>query len=126
LDDLLKRVRIASQVAAGSTPGLAEVVSGALAKAGFMIETGQNPDFVLQARMELSDLGFQEGWYWQRGVLEITLSETATGRVRGTRRWTIKSNAPDRESTSKRALSQADSVLKQELRVAIIDMAGSR
>ncbi|MBI5626599.1 MAG: LPP20 family lipoprotein, partial [Nitrosomonadales bacterium] len=46
LDDLLKRVRIASQVAAGSTPGLAEVVSGALAKAGFMIETGQNPDFV--------------------------------------------------------------------------------
>ncbi len=126
LDGLLKRVRIASQVAAGSTPGLAEVVSGALAKGGFMIETGQNPDFVLQAGMELADLGFQEGWYWQRGVLEITLSETGTGRVRGTRRWTIKSNAPDKESTSKRALSQADLVLKQELRAAIIDMASSR
>ena len=125
LDGLLKRVRIASQVAAGSTPGLAEVVAGALAKAGFMIETGQNPDFVLQARMELADLGFQDGWYWQRGVLEVTLSETGTGRVRGTRRWTVKSNAPDRESASKRALNQADSILKQELRAAIIDMASS-
>lgn len=125
LDELLKRVRIASQVTADSTPGLAEVVAGALAKAGFMIETGQNPDFVLQARMELADLGFKEGWYWQRGVLEVTLSETATSRVRGTRRWTVKSNAPDKESAAKRALNQADAVLKQELRTAIIDMATS-
>lgn len=126
LDVLLKRVRIATQAAAGSAPGLAEVVAGALAKAGFMIETGQSPDFVLHARMEMADLGFQEGWYWQRGVLEVTLSETATGRVRGTRRWTIKSNAPDRESASKRAVNQADSILKQELRDAIIEMANSR
>ena len=126
LDELLKRVKIASQATADSTKGLAEVAAGALAKAGFMIETGQNPDFVLQTRMELADLGFQDGWYWQRGILEISLLETATGRVRGTRRWTIKSNAPDRESALKRALSQADSVLKQELRAAIIDMASSR
>ena len=126
LDGLLKRVRIASQVAADATPGLAEVVDGALSKAGFLIETGQNPDFVLQARMDLVDLGLKEGWYWQRGVLEVSLSETATNRVRGIKRWTIKSNAPDQESALKRALSQADAVLKQELRSAIIDMANSR
>ena len=103
LDELLKRVRIAPQVAADSTPGLAEVVSGALANAGFMIETGQNPDFVLQAQMELTDLGLQKGWYWQRGALEIALSEKVTGRVRGTKRWTVKSSAPDKESAAKRA-----------------------
>jgi hypothetical protein len=126
LDELLKRVRIASQVTADSTPGLTEVVSGGLAKAGFMIETGQNPDFILQARMGLADLGLKDGWYWQRGVLEVTLTETTTNRVRGTRRWTIKSNAPDKESAVKRALNQTDTVLKQELRTAIIDMATSR
>lgn len=126
LDELLKRVRIAAQVAAGSTSGLAEVLAGALAKAGFLIETGQNPDFVLQAKMELVDLGVQDGWYWQRGVLEIALSEKATDRVRGTRRWNIKSNAPDKESTAKRALSQADTLLKQELQKAIIEMANGR
>lgn len=125
LDDLLKRVRIASKVAADSTPGFAEVVAGALANAGFMIETGQNPEFVLQSKMELADLGFKEGWYWQRGVLEIALSESATGRVRGTKRWSIKSNAPDKESVAKRALNQADAVLKEELQTAIIDMANS-
>jgi hypothetical protein len=125
LDELLKRVRISTKVAAGSASGLEDVVAGALAKSGFMIETGQNPDFELQAKMELADLGFQEGWYWQRGVLDVTLTEPATGRVRGTKRWNIKSNAPDRESASKRAMSQADTVLKQELRTAIIEMANS-
>ena len=125
LDELLKRVRIAPQVAPDSTPGLAEVVAGALAKAGFMINTGQNPDFILQARMSLADLGFQKGWFWQRGDLEIILSEAATGRVRGTRRWTIKSSAPDQESAAKRALDQTDTILKQELRTAIIDMVNS-
>jgi LPP20 lipoprotein len=125
LDELLKRVKIAPQVTADSTPGLSEVVAGALANAGFMIETGQNPDFVLQARMVLDDLGFQSGWYWQRGVLEVNLSEAATGRVRGTKRWNVKSSAPDKETAAKRALNQTDTILKQELRTTIIDMVNS-
>lgn len=123
LDALLKRVRIASQVTADSTPGSAEIVSGALAQAGFMIETGQNPDFVLQARLNLVDVGVMEGWYWQRGTLEITLTEAANGRVRGTRRWDIKASATDRETSIRRALSQADAILKQELGPTIIGMA---
>ena len=126
LDELLKRVRIAPQVSADSTPGLAEVVSGALANAGFMIETGQNPDFVLKARMDLDDLGFQKGWDWQRGVLEVNLSEATTGRVRGTKRWDVKSSAPDKETAAKRALNEADTILKQELRTTIIDMVNSQ
>jgi hypothetical protein len=125
LDELLRRVKIASRVSADSTSGLADVVAGALANAGFMIETGQNPDFVLQARMVLDDLGMQKGWDWQRGVLEVSLSEAATGRVRGTKRWAVKSSAPDRESAAKRALNQTDAILKQELRTTIIDMVNS-
>ena len=125
LDDLLKRVKIASSVTPDSVAGLSDIVSGGLAKAGFLIETGQTPDFRLLARLALDDLGFQEGWYWQRGVLEVTLTETSDSRVRGTKRWTIKSNAPDRETAVKRALNQADTILKQELRGVVIDMATS-
>jgi hypothetical protein len=43
--------------------------------------------------------------------------------VRGTKRWVIKSNAPDKDSAEKRALNQVDSTLKKELRTAIIEMA---
>ena len=125
LDELLRRVRIASQVAEDSPPGLQEIVAGALAQAGFLTEAGQNPDFVLQARMSLTDLGLQDGWYWQRGNLEIALSETANGRVRGTKRWVVKGNAADKETAIRRTMDQADKVLKQELGTAIVGLANS-
>jgi hypothetical protein len=126
LDDLLKRVRVAPKVLEGSTPGLEEVVAGALSKAGFMIDTGENPHFLLKASLVLTDLGLKDGWHWQRGNLEITLTEIATGRVRGTKRWPIKSSATDKGTAIRRALDEADAVLKKELGATIIGMATSR
>lgn len=123
LDDLLKRVRIASQISNDSPSALTEVVTGALAQAGFLIETGDHPDFVLKSRLNLADLGLIGGWYWQRGTLEVTLSEVSNGRVRGTKRWLIKSSAIDKDSAARRALDQADEVLKNELGSVIINMA---
>ncbi|MDO8412688.1 MAG: LPP20 family lipoprotein [Gallionellaceae bacterium] len=125
-DELIKRVRLVPQVSADAPPGLAEAVAGALAQAGFMITPGQNAEYLLQARMNLTDLGLKEGWYWQRGDLEITLSEAASGRIRGTQHWPIKSNAPDRETAIKRAMDQAGIILNQNLGAAIVNMANSR
>ena len=125
LDEMLKQVRVASKVLEGSTPGLEEVVAGALSKAGFLIDTGESPVFLLKASLKLSDLGIIDGWYWQRGNLEISVSEAATGRVRGTQRWPIKSSARDRATAVRRALDEADTVLKSELGATIIGMATS-
>jgi hypothetical protein len=123
LGNLLKRVSIAPRVATGSPAGLKEMVAGALAQAGFILDTGEHPAFVVQANMNLADLGLVDGWYWQRGNLEITLIETGANRVRGTRQWLIKGNAQNRDGAARRAMDQADAILKQELGVAIISMA---
>jgi hypothetical protein len=123
LGELVKRVSIAPRVAAGSPAGLSEMVAGALAQAGFILDTSDHPAFVLQAGMNLTDLGLKEGWYWQRGNLEVTLSETANNRVRGTRQWGVKGNASNKDGAVQRAMNQADAILKQELGAAIIDMA---
>lgn len=125
MGDLLKRVKIAPKVVEGSTPGLAEIVAGALAHAGFLIDTGEKPDFLLTASLALTDLGLKEGWYWQRGNLEVSLTETATGRVRGTQRWAIKGTATDKENAFRRALNETDALLKKELGTTIIGMATS-
>jgi len=123
LDDLLKRVHIAARVAPGSPEGFATAVNGALAGAGFLIETGQQPDYVLEARLDVTDLGLQEGWYWQRGTLEITLREAAFGRVRGNRRWDIKVSAQDSVVARQRAFDRAVSILNQELRDTLVGFA---
>jgi len=123
LDEMLKRVRVAFKILDGSASGLEEVVAGALSKAGFLIDTGESPVFLLKASLKLSDMGIIDGWYWQRGNLEISVSESATGRVRGAQRWTIKSSGRDRATAVRRALDEADSVLKSELGATIIGMA---
>jgi hypothetical protein len=126
MDDLLKRVRVAPRVLEGSVPGLDEVVAGALSQAGFMIDTGEKPDFLLKASLQLTDLGLKQGWYWQRGNLEVSMPEAATGRVLGTQRWPIKGSATDKASAIRRALDEADAVLKKELGATIIGMATSK
>ena len=72
--------------------------------------------------MDLADLGLKDGWFWQRGILEISLTETASGRVRGTKRWNIKSSAQDKANAVKRAMSQADEILKQELKASLFHL----
>lgn len=126
MDELLKRVRVAPKVLEGSVAGLDEIVAGALSQAGFMVDTGEKPDFLLKASLQLADLGLKQGWYWQRGNLEISVSEAATGRVLGTQRWPIKGNATDKASAIRRALDEADAVLKKELGATLIGMATSR
>ncbi len=123
LGELLRRVKLASLTAADAPPGLAEIVAGALAHAGYLLEDQKQAEFIVRAQLNLTDLGLQEGWYWQRGHLEITLSEAASGRVRGTQRWLIKSSAPDKNGAAKRAMNQVDTVLKLEMGAAIIAMA---
>jgi hypothetical protein len=125
LSELLKRVRIAPRIVPGSAEGFDHVVRGAIAAAGFLAETGQNPDFLLEARLQLDDLGRLDGWYWQRGNLEVSVSEAASGRVRGTQSWPIKESARDHASAKRRALNSAESILKRELRGAIVGLATS-
>lgn len=119
LSDLLKRVNVAVQVAPDAPQGFATAVSGAVAGAGFLVEPGQNPDYILQASLTLKDLQ-QEGWYWQRGALEITLKESTGDRVRGSKRWDIKASAQQRAIAQQRALDQAGAILKKELRATLV------
>ncbi len=125
MNALLKRVKIAPQVTGDAPAEFTEIISGALAKAGFMIDTGENPDFILKSKLTLTDLGVRDRWHWMRGNIELVLTETANNRVRGTKRWNIKGNAQDKAVTLKRTMNQADSVLKRELRTAVIEMATS-
>jgi hypothetical protein len=42
--------------------------------------------------------------------------------VRGTQRWAVKGTATDRETAIRRALDEADAILKKELGATIIGM----
>ena len=120
LDAVLKRVHIAARVSADSPGELATMLSGGLSGAGFLIETGQNPDYLMEASLKLNDMGIQDSWYWFRGTLEIKLSEQANGRIRGTKRWEIKSSGQQQTVARQRAIEETGAILKKDLYNAII------
>jgi LPP20 lipoprotein len=126
LDALLKRVRIKPQVAAGSQDALGRMLPAALSAAGFMPDADGSAPYVLVGSLQLDDLGLIEGWYWMRGTLEVHLAEAGSGKVRGNKRWEIKTSSAQKATAQRRALDEADALLKKELRSAILGFAGSK
>ena len=71
---------------------------------------------MLFGSLQLDDLGVIDGWYWMRGTLEVQLTETASGKVRGSKRWEIKTSSPQKATAQRRTLDDADATLARELR----------
>ncbi|HEY6240580.1 MAG TPA: LPP20 family lipoprotein [Burkholderiales bacterium] len=118
---LLKRVRMKPQ--APGSQELERMLSAALSAAGFVPEAGEDAPYVLVGSLQLDDLGPIDGWYWMRGTLEVQLAEKASGKVRGNKRWEIKTSSPQKATAQRRALDEADATLKRELRPAILGFA---
>jgi hypothetical protein len=118
---LLKRVHM--KPLAPASQELERMLSAALSAAGFVPEAGADAPYVLLGSLQLDDLGVIDGWYWMRGTLEVQLAEKASGKVRGNKRWEIKTSSPQKATAQRRALDEADATLKRELRPAIIGFA---
>jgi hypothetical protein len=123
LSALLKRVHMKPQAAPGSQDGLERLLSAALSQAGFVPEDGADAPYVLFGSLQLDDLGVIDGWYWMRGTLEVQLAERASGKVRGNKRWEIKTSSQQKATAQRRAMDEVDATLRRELRPTIIGFA---
>ena len=117
----MERVKIEA-VVAEQPVGFKQMVTGALGATGFQVQSGQTPDFILTTSLELGSPTLREGWYWIDGRMELLLS-TPDGRVRGSKRWSIKASATQKSAASKRAMDKAGSILKSELKGTILGFA---
>jgi len=116
----LRQASIAPRIKGDSSILTTEILAGALVQAGF--ESHPDADYTLQGELRVEDLGKRDGWHWVRGNLEITLTERASNKVRGTKLWNVKGNAQDRNGALRRLQAQVDAVLKEELQGAVVEM----
>jgi hypothetical protein len=123
LSALMKRMHMKPQATPGSQDGLERLLSAALSQAGFVPEAGEDAPYVLLGSLQLDDLGVIQGWYWMRGTLEVQLAEKASGKVRGNKRWEIKTSSPQKATAQRRAMDEVDATLKRELKPAILGFA---
>ena len=115
-------------VTRGSGPdgdSIHDILDGAVSAAGFTIKSPGQAKFTLTAALDIGDIEQREGWYWKKGTLEISLSDS-DNKVRGTRRWNIKSSALSKNDAQRRALDQVDKILKGDLRAVLISFADNK
>lgn len=117
---LLRHVKLAPRVVRDTSGSLGPILEGTTAAAGFLAEAGESAEYLLEASLALEPTGSLEGWYWQRGVLEIRLLEAASARSRGVRRWPIKAAALAPQLAEQRALSEVEAALRNGLRRTLI------
>lgn len=126
LGDALQHIRISpSTIEDAGSAEFASILKGGLAATGVLAANPADADFLLTGKLVMTDLGLRANWYWMRASVEVSLVEKATGRVRGSKTWPVKSSALDAKTARSRALLEVEKLLKQELRAAIIGFAAN-
>lgn len=101
---------------------LENTLLSAIANAGF--SAGAQGNHQLVAQLDVNDLGFQQGWYWQRAVLDLQLKQA--GRVLGSHSFRFKVAALQQTELERRLLSMISQKLDDELYATLVGFASGR
>ncbi|MCW9024087.1 MAG: LPP20 family lipoprotein [Gammaproteobacteria bacterium] len=125
LDGLLQRIHIKIQIEADPIGDLSNIVTGALTNTGFSDATNSKPDYLLNTALSLDTQQDHQGWYWQRGTLELTLFSPDKQETYGSRRWSIKVSSQNKALSEKRVRDKINQLLNKELRHTLIQFGSA-
>lgn len=121
-DTLLNRITLLPTASDAMAADLVSLLSAAGASAGFRVTNSDQADYRLLAQALLDPVIEQNGWYWIRGTLQLSLVDNAGNDI-GVKRWPLKASSTDVERTRQRLLSEVDALLKDELREVLLGFA---
>ena len=125
LASALSEIRMSATVRSQNFSGLKQQLEAAMSHAGFS-SVQDEAGYTLLAELNLQDPEEKQGWYWQRGTLDIRLIDAVTGVTRGSHSWEMKVSATQQSQLSSRIKQSIDKSLKTELKNAIIDIANAK
>jgi len=125
LNDLLQRIKINVVIESDPIGGLNAIVAGALSNSGFSHTTNNQSTYSLNCKLLLDSHQDNQGWYWQRGTLEISLLDPATKKSYGSQQWSIKASSQKKALAKKRVRDKINSILNNEIRQILIQFSSA-
>ena len=103
-------------------PQLHDALVDGVAKAGFVVEYGAKPDYILKASFEQGQIKWKDGVYSLEGNLHLELWDGQTkGQVRGKTDWKIQVSATDRGLLPVEIANEIKKANENKLRSAILE-----
>ena len=122
-EKLLNRIRMRPAITNDDSGQVKDILTGAIAAAGFSVDESLDADFTLEASLALEDLGQKsDGWWWSQGALEIKLLDK-NGKTRGNKRWPVKISAQQKAVVAQRAKDDLVKILSKDLRATLVGFA---
>lgn len=125
LNDLLQRVKISVQIESDPIGGLNDIIAGALSNSAFSHTTNIPATYALNCKLLLDTHQDNQGWFWQRGTLEINLRDPDTKKSYGSQHWSIKVSSQNEALAKKRVRDKINSILNNEIRQTLIQFAST-
>lgn len=122
LEEKLRSLKITAAVDNAVTNKLAstelnKMLKTSMAKSGFSaVDEGE---YTFTINLKISDLGFQQGWYWKRGKLTVELARSS-GQIIQQKEWPLKVSALQSVDAHSRLMTQVANKLNRDLRSLII------
>jgi hypothetical protein len=113
LQTALNDLHMQAVVKQDNVGGLAKILRGAMAQAGF-VSSPSASGYRLVLDVDAQPGFQQQGWYWQRGTMNLQL-ETPGGTVRGQKSWPLKVSASRPDQLSARLRASVEKILKTQL-----------
>lgn len=103
---------------------LADAAMGNLSATGYGT-SNDDANFELQVSLKLDKPRLDDGWYWVRGTLDVALVDKSDNGTKGHHSWSIKKSATDAPAAVGRVVSQAKSLLTDELGSVLLGLTDS-
>lgn len=124
-NDLLQRLQIQSRVINDPIGELAEIVNGAIARAGFVHGVDNGTGYRLDSDLQVKGFRDDDGWFWYRGSLQISLVDIQDGSNKGSYRWEIKVSSQNAGTAAQRVREMISRTLDNELRDVVLDFGAA-
>ena len=125
IDQTLAQMTVAPEVLSDPLQLLNADLKTAIAAAGMTYLASDDAVYRLQAAMEIDNPGLQDGWYWYRGALTVTLIQQADNRVVASQRWPLKAAGQSEAQAARRLHTQVVDLLSTSLKPALLDFANN-
>lgn len=120
LEQQLRGLSLSLAIVNDDTSGkLEKTLLSVIGNAGF--STNAQGGYQLEAQLDVNDLGFQQGWYWQRALLELQLKQGE--QVLGSQSFRFKVAALRQAELERRLLSMISQKLDDELYDSLLGFA---
>lgn len=102
-------------------PKLFDALVGGVGKAGFIVDYGANPDYILKASFEKGQVKWKDGIYTLDGNLRLELWDgESKGQVRGATNWPIAVSAIEREQLANEVANAVSNANEKNLKDALV------